>query len=285
MPSNFNPVVFDEQTRLTLDHFSWNFLRASGNAWAMSHVLNPFLVQMIFQNWMVTVIFFMVWEIVEVFALTAFGGYGIFVGDTSDFEPIADSLLGDPFNGLLGIILAFTFVIAFKVPHWMPSMFGRARKVFWRRLALYLALVVSFLPYNAQLELEGHPRPIFVGVYISMILHTIVLSYSWYKFDRTPMEISLFWGGWIGKKHRDQVYLGWITLLILFQYTGTYYITYVYYQVWLIWGSTIIILILFLASQGRLMELFWYWSWEYRKKHYYRNPELQYKDEDFPKEK
>lgn len=277
-----NPLIFDEQVRLTIDHFSWFFLRAPENAWAMSHVLNPLLMQLIFQNWYFTVIMFFVWESVEVLALVLFKDYTVFVGDASDYEPIADSLLGDPFNGVLGLLLAFTFVIAFRMPHWMPSLFGRARRVFWRRVLLYVLMISSFLAYNAVLQPVGVATPVYVGVYASMALHTVWLSVSWLWLDEGAMEWALFWGGKTdaSRRHRTQIYLGWMVLLVLFQLGGTYYITYVYYQVWLLWAIAVLALMLFTAAQGRLLEFVYFWSWEYRKQ-IYADSSSQWTDADF----
>lgn len=280
--SGAETLIYDEQIRLIPEHFSWNFLRAPPNAWAMSHVLNPFLIQTIFQDWKLTTLFFFVWESVEVFFLTVFGGYEIFVGDTSDYEPIADSLIGDPLGGILGLFMAFMFQIAFKVPRWTPSLYGTMRNVFYKRVLLYLGLIASFLAYNSMTYYNHLSYPIYIGVFISMLLHVIILSISWLWFDRSNLQMNAIWGGWNSDDHRTQIYLGLMSLLVTFQYLGTYYISYVYYQVWAIWGFVMLMLILITAAQGRLWEIYYFWTLEYRRREFTRNSESQLKNDMFP---
>ena len=281
--TGINHVTEAPQVRLEIDHFTWNFLRAKENAWALAHILNPFLLQMIFQDWKVTVIIFFLWESIETFFLVTFKDYKIFLGDEDGFEPVADSLIGDPLNGLLGLLLAWMFTITFKVPYWTPGPWSRARIVWWRRIGLYLISVISFQAYNAfSLDpLTGNRLP--VGIYLTIGLLTLWLGLSWKYWSFTSMEMHLFWGGWseASLKHRDQVYLSWITLLILFQFVAVHQITYVYFQVWAIWLVAMLILLLIMAAQGRFHQFFYFASFQDRKQRFYHDPGTQLSDGDF----
>lgn len=258
-------LIYSEQARLTEENFNWSFLEVPSSTWAMAHVLNPFLIQTIFQDWKLSVIIFFAWESIEVLFLILFKKYQIFFGDESEYEPVGDSLIGDIINGILGVILSFMFQIVFKVPRLTPSIYSRLSNITIKRILLYLGMILPFLTYNSTISHKNLSYPIYIGVFISMLVHTILLSYSWLYFNNTKEEINQIWGGKKSKKHRSQIYIALISLLVCFQYLGTYYITYVYYQVWSIWGISMIILILLLASQGRLYELFYFFTLEYRK--------------------
>lgn len=269
----FNPVIPVPQVRLGLEHYTWEFLYAEENAWAMAHVLNPFLIQMIFQNWWATALMFMVWESVEVAVLLrGSGGYGgLFIGDHSDYEPVADSLVGDPLNGVLGMMMAFLFVLAFRVPRWTPYLWGPAWRIWWLRLAKYLLMIVSLLAYNFQLEVSGFGRPLYIGIYVTAVLHILILWTFERYVDSRPLQMQLIWGGDTksSRKHLHQIYLCWSLLLTFMHMGATYYVTYAYFQVWILWAISCTTLLLVLASQGRYNEVFYFLSLEHLKRSYY----------------
>lgn len=174
----FNPITPYPIQRLELEDFSWLFLKSDQSTWPMSHVLNPFLIQVLFQRWYITVIAFYFWESVEVFFLATFSGYELFVGDNSDFEPITDSLLGDQINGLMGLLMGILFSRALGIPKaslWAPNPFSSYKKspdqlkntgysgafylfrtVFFRRLAMYALMAIPFSVYNTYTTVTNY---------------------------------------------------------------------------------------------------------------------------------
>lgn len=81
--------------------------------WSVPHVIMPFLVYIYWRNvWGVLSLVFL-WEVVESILVMAFNGYIIFVGENV-VELIGDSMIGDVSMGILGIIMSYWFLRAFK---------------------------------------------------------------------------------------------------------------------------------------------------------------------------
>jgi len=259
---DIGPQEFAPEARLGLENFTWNFLKASPNTWAVVHILNPFFIQLLFQDWKKTVIAFLSWEVVEVSFMTLFKNYSVFVGDDSGVEPVTDSMIGDPLNGLLGLILAYTFGVAFKMPYWNMSYFGPARTTFWRQLVAYLFITISFSIYNAHYQSSTMEVPFRFGVFITATIHFLVILSL--MLVRCESETKYVWesdGDPDSKRerHRSKTYIGIAAIAMLFHALGgTYFITFVYYQAWSTWALCMVSLVLFTAAQGRVEEFYYY---------------------------
>jgi len=208
-----------------------------------------------FQDWKKTIISFLSWEAIEVILLVLFSDYSIFAGDDSGIEPISDSLVGDPLNGLLGLALALTFGVALKMPYWNMSAFGPAKTVFWRQFIVYAAIGTSFSIYNANYQNDDMEVPFRFGVFITASLHLIVLLMAW--LIRCDAETKYVWNG--HERHRNKAYIGLMAITMLFHSIGaTYFLTFAYYQAWITWGICMAALLLYTAAQGRLREYYYY---------------------------
>src|SRR5690349_20790893 len=116
---------FDFQDKgVPLDRFNYDWIFASQSGWAASHIINPFCTYMLFQDTPATIILFLIFESFEVGILMIDHGssYVIFIGDdmTDRGESPADSLIGDIFNGFLGLLLGRIHVFVFQIPCWNP---------------------------------------------------------------------------------------------------------------------------------------------------------------------
>lgn len=271
---DIGPQEFAPEARLSLDNFTWNFLKASPNTWAVVHILNPFFIQLLFQDWKKTVIAFLSWEVVEVSFLVLFKDYSIFVGDESGTEPVTDSMIGDPLNGLLGMILAMTFGVALKMPYWNMSYYGPARAVFWRQLAAYLCITTSFSIYNANYQSSSMEVPFRFGVFVTTTIHFLVILSLW--LIRSDAETKYVWQSDGSpssdrERHRHKAYCAIAVIAMLFHALGgTYFITFAYFQAWATWATCMLALVLFTAAQGRVKELFYYlYTWNISNKPLY----------------
>jgi hypothetical protein len=292
------PITFAEQVRLSDDHFTWAFVRAGYNTWAMAHILNPFLIQMIFQKWTLTAMIFCVWESIEVLFLILLKNYSIFVGDQSDFEPIADSLVGDVINGFLGILLALLVSFTARFPrNWCPSLLdsnSKVRLIFWKRILLYVMLLLPISAYNARLHVDVDSQDLYIGVHITMLLHVLALVISWKWLDNTDTEKELFWsaespkyemteeertqyGIWrqpipvmdSADEKRQFAYTIWISVVCIMHYSATYFITYAYYQAWLAWMFVVVFMLFLIVWQGRFGEWMKLMGYQYQRQRYY----------------
>lgn len=219
------------------------------------HILNPFLIHIFFQDWKKTLISFLSWEAIEVALLVLFHDYSIFAGDDSGIEPISDSLVGDPLNGLLGLLLAFTFGVATKMPYWNMSCYGPAKSVFWRQFIGYSLIGLSFSIYNANYQSQDMEVPFRFGVFLTASAHLVILLGLW--LFRSDAETRYVWEG--HERHRNKAYIGLMAITMLFHSLGgTYFLTFAYYQAWATWGVCMAALLLYTAAQGRLWEYYYY---------------------------
>lgn len=219
------------------------------------HILNPFFIQILFQDWKRTIIAFISWEAIEVLALVLFHDYAIFAGDDSGVEPIADSLIGDPLHGFLGLLMALLFGVAFKMPYWNMASYGPANWVNWRQLIAFIFIQASFTVYNANYQSPDMEVPFRYGVFVTASVHMITILGLW--FLRSEQETVYVWEG--HERHRDKTYLGLLAIVMLFHSLGgIYFFTYAYYQAWTTWGFCMLGLLLFTAAQGRMQDIYYY---------------------------
>ncbi len=269
------PLFHPDTKLLTLEDYTFEFVVKEASNWALAHILHPFIIQMIFQDARITMLFVFGWEFIETLFLASIGSLAFFIGDVSELDTITDSLIGDIVNGLLGVWLGSLFIIVFKVPMWMPSAFGVLRKIWMRRILFYIAFVPSFIPYNFFFCVKGLTPFINFGILFAIVWHVVVLSLFWIFFNNTPLEGWAIWGKHRTRRDMDLIYLSWMTLLVLMQYVNSYYVTYEYYQVWIVWTLAIIILLLLLAAQGRLWEVPYFMTLQYRKVDYYYKHQIR----------
>ena len=94
------PCVFNANC-ITVDSFfvfdSW---------WPITHIINPMTLFFVNGSFLITVATIFYWETLEVVLLLIFNGtYEVFLGENGDIEPVVDMIVGDIFQGHLGILL------------------------------------------------------------------------------------------------------------------------------------------------------------------------------------
>lgn len=238
---------------LVASDFTWQFLFDREIAWPMAHILNPFFLEMLLQNTWLTAFTILFWESVEVFMITLFQGeYLIFVGDEAPIESIGDTLIGDFFQGILGILLARLTIISWKIPSWSPSPIGPYKSIFFKRLIQYLFFVAPFSLLNSNLKVTG-AYTVNYGVFLVTIT-TVFFIWTWYKTNRSPLENQVVW-----KKYSqwdyERVYLGIMITALIVMSSAFVHFWYSYFVTWIAWIVAMLVCVFVLLSQDRFWEL------------------------------
>lgn len=234
---------------LSADDFTWDYIYEI-STWPMAHMFNPFIIEILFQNPLFTLLIVWSWESTEVLGATLFNGkYIIFVGDGSQgYEGTTDSMLGDTSQGVLGMLLARMVIFAWNVPPWTPSIIGPFKGLVFKRLIQYIIWVVPLSFTNSSIKLHGC-RDFHWGIYI-IVITTILAIYSWYITNRSPLEYKLWWFRYTEQEHR-QVYAGIMINAFFLVSTSFVFISVPYYQVWSMWVILMLSNLLVAIVNGR----------------------------------
>ena len=253
---------------LNAEDFTWDFLFQSSSAWPMTHILNPFTIQMIFQNPFLTILAVFSWESIEVLALVIFNGqYEIFIGDNSSVEPITDTLIGDIINGILGIILAKLVTFTFKIPSWTPSFFGKYRSIVIKRIIHYLIWVLTLSSSNYSISTGGQ-YDINIGVIIIFISTSLLIFIS-YKNNKSNLENKSIWRGLYTNREYELVYIGWFLNASLIIYSAWLHYWNSYFLSWSFAALAILFNLFYLLLSGRMDELIFWANFGFLKYPYY----------------
>ena len=235
----------------------------------MSHILNPFMLQMWMQNTWLTLLAVFSWESVEVLAVTVFrGDYVIFVGDDSEIEPITDSLIGDVLQGIIGILLAELVIIAFKVPSWTPSFWSSYRGIWVKHLFFYVVWVISLSSTNLQIEFPG-TYSANVGVYFAVISTFVMITISYWT-SLTRLERHAVWKGYTQEEY-DVVHLGWGLNALCIILGAIVHVWYSYFMTWAWVALAVVCDLCYLLFKGRLWELTYAINCGFKRQRYYED--------------
>ena len=240
---------------LVASDFTWDFLFDSSSAWPMTHILNPFMIEILGQKTWLTFLMFYFWESLEVLAVTVFSGqYVIFTGDDSEIEIITDTLMGDPFQGILGVILARLTIKAWGIPAWAPNPIGIYGALFFKRVLQYIFWVVPVSFANMRIDITG-AYSINVGVFI-VLVSTVFFWWTWINSnDNTETERVLFWSGY-DRKMYIEAHTGIIINAILLIMSASIHIGYSYFMTWIFWSIAMLLNIYVLILKSNTSELY-----------------------------
>ncbi len=126
---------------VVLPHFPnrWDDIFAEDAFWPLSHFLIPLCAYVYMRSWWKVWLVVYWWETFEKFMEYSSGKYFIFTGDTAP-ETSGDSLMGDPFMGILGIFTMYLMLCVFKLESeslLIPAN-GFAPRRFWQYYIKYL---------------------------------------------------------------------------------------------------------------------------------------------------
>jgi hypothetical protein len=225
---------------LVAQDFTWEFIFDTNSAWPMAHILNPFMLEILLQKSWLTLIIIWAWESFEVLAVVIFNGqYVIFVGDDSEIEVITDTLLGDIFQGILGIILARLVILAWRIPEWAPNPIRHNLRtgygtLFFKRLLQYIFWVASLSFTNTRIDFTG-TYSVNIGVFIALI-STVFFWYTWFKSNnRTLTEKEFLWEGYTIQEYLES-HLGILINALLLIMSASLHIWYSYFVTWIFWS-------------------------------------------------
>jgi hypothetical protein len=89
--------------------------------WSISHTMTTFTM-VIFVPVIIQAMFAdLLWEVFEASLATFFAGYWIFPMVTGEIETLANSLLVDPWMGLMGTLLGVVVIQVYGIPTFMPA--------------------------------------------------------------------------------------------------------------------------------------------------------------------
>ena len=255
---------------LIAEDFTWDFLFSSVSAWPMTHILNPFTIQMMFQNVYWTFLAIFAWESIEVLAVVLFNGqYVIFVGDDSEIESITDSLIGDVINGILGILLAKLTILAFKIPSWTPSFFGKYRSILIKRMLFFVVWVLTLSSANLRTSTDTE-YDANIGVMIIFIT-TSLLIYISYISNRTLLENLTIWKDKYTPREYELIYIGWFINASLLVSSAWVHFWYSYFVCWVYVSIGVFFNIVYMILNGRLWEISFWLNFGFLKYPHYEN--------------
>lgn len=243
---------------LGVDDFSWIFLFDMTSSWPMAHMLHPFMIQMFFQKTWLTLFIVWAWESVEVLAITLTqGSYVIFVEDDTSLEPVPDSLLGDTFQGVLGILLAKLVIFTFRVPSWWPSLYSPYHWIKTKRVLQYVCWVAVFVIFNYQVTNSGL-LDVNLGVWILFVWTGIIILLIALFEHRTS---SVIWKDmkdhtrYVDSEHFDWCFIGWLSNAWIVMCAGLIHYWYTYFQAELCFLVAVLWNVYNIFMQDRMWEL------------------------------
>lgn len=237
------------------DRYSWDWVFAAPQTWPATHVVNPFIIDLMLQNSLLTMAIVTSWESFEVLLVLIFKNtYGIFLDKPApEGEPIADSAIGDVFGGIIGILLSWLFQFVFKMPPWCPSFFGPHRDVFMKHFLVVLVNQIVFWAANLEFTMKNSP-PFKAGALAIMLFEFIVYLVVKKSFFSNK-EILLYW--------RDRTYeyelvqVGWFLIFTLIMGQSLYFVTYSYFQLWYTCILIFVFMMVLIQYDNRMWE-FWF---------------------------
>jgi len=140
-------------------------------AWPLSHLYLPFTAYLITRSFWMTMGFVFYNEFFEATTYAIMGSYVVFAGEGDAKETANDSDIGDPVNGMIGILLCWYFTKLFEVPQLFPGPYTIRRvTTHWRYylknfvaiLALSVAACFLKLHYHRALGQCGLPTGVVV---------------------------------------------------------------------------------------------------------------------------
>lgn len=264
------------------DDLTMHFL-TERTAWPMVHIVNPFMHYIIFQNVKATIMLFYLWETLERLAILVCAGTYCFFSEDEEREPMSDSLIGDILEGMIGLLLAKTFVIVFNVPRWNLGFRRSFRlnvgRLWVKRCIQFFLFFISFYLANFRYLIDKHEmrsgtsrnedsRSIKIGVFASMLLHTILLIIYW-RLNRSKLEKKLYWTCTAPEcnprgentrrafptKRYNQIYIGLIVTVLFLESSVTYSTRSHYEQAWLHAFITLVVFTLIAYKKGRIAKM------------------------------
>eukprot|EP01112_Ceratiomyxa_fruticulosa_P007211 TRINITY_DN185_c0_g1_i1.p1 TRINITY_DN185_c0_g1~~TRINITY_DN185_c0_g1_i1.p1 ORF type:complete len:332 (-),score=31.01 TRINITY_DN185_c0_g1_i1:132-1127(-) len=208
----------------------WYFLTIV-EAWPLSHIFLPFTSYLVTRSYWITMGIVFYNEFFESLTYALMGSYVVFAGEGDAKETQNDSAIGDPINGMIGIILCWYFTKLFEIPQLFPGPYTIPRllnnwKFYLRNFLGIVAMCVGGcfikLHYHDNLGECGFPTGVTVFMCTSVL--TVIALYFLNKspeckdfvFNESPGTLQ-----GINYRHRFSVetrynaaYLGWgLTML------------------------------------------------------------------------
>lgn len=216
--------------------FSWNFIY-NHSPWPLPHILIPFSMYLYYQNAFLVLFWVYFFETLEALYVATFG-----VPEPEDDPPGSDSLIGDPFGGLLGVFLGYMCLRLFTdgsnspIRGWMPTFFRDGERLYgqtwsfysffgfekgyeerkrWWFLSLQFGVIgVATLPLVDILEIDLYvQRTIFLCTFMIALISFAAINtklWVWYNLG----EDNLSWRGVPNDYLR--FYLAWILTCLFF---------------------------------------------------------------------
>lgn len=242
------------------------------SAWPMVHVVVPFFLYVLLQNAKIAVLFFTLFESLELFVYIVCGGLYCIFPLVDPLESSADSLIGDILQGFIGIILGIALTTAFDVPKWniglREAWRGGYTTLWFKRLLQFSLFALSGIVANGRTvtcttpsveNVENDYECIFPwGVYAFSGAYAVLFVIFFFA-NRNKLEQRLFWTHARTGKFRAfayaRFYLVWALASLFMQSSVFYSITRPYVQVWIHAAVLFCILLVVGFARGRLHKM------------------------------
>ncbi len=254
---------------ISLDAFNFDFIFAEQGVWTIAHVVQPMMLTMILQDPWAVFLLVILFEVVEALVLLfAKNTYLLFLNDpeSAEAESIVESLVGDVFQGILGILLAKLLILVYKVPTWTPSLWSPYRRIWVKRILTLILMQPAFSLINGAVLFQQSP-PWRYGLEFAMLwligIWALLLRWNW-----TREEKVLFWLK-SNRQHFELVYNAWFVTALVLLGSSLVYFTYPYFQVWAVYLCIVGWHMVTLALQNRFWELWYALDLGFRKQAFY----------------
>lgn len=259
-------MAFVNTTECMTD-WSWDFF-VEFTPWPMIHLINNFTVAMITQSPMWTFIWAVIWEMFErTLLVCGNGSYLVFLGDGNNSMPetCSDSVLGDLWHCILGIILFFVFTASMNTPIWsiplkVHKQFGY-KSWWWARKILGTILTVPTF-FSGVDYVTKHGTQINIIAFVMLFLYPLaVLGYAFLTHLYLPEMIKFYWRN--NYTHFWNLHIAWALCGMILASSATYMHWSVYYQAWIHAGILIVFIIVFgtITNTVDLLAIYKWLTW------------------------
>jgi hypothetical protein len=214
------------QTYNLRDQHGWDFLVCEGiPGWSATHVITPFGLMMLTNNFLLSYLIAGFVEIFETLALLLFHSYLIFNTPDADIETKAGSLIGDwLLNDLFGVFAAYVLLSLLSAPGLLDAWIHRGKTLPWQyKVKLFFSAAVVLgvselttivIPANCR-ELVDQPC-INLGLILFVTAQSLAILVFWTYLFRRPDDYKYLWKPNGMSDRRINFYFGfWIALIVL----------------------------------------------------------------------
>ncbi len=170
----------------------------------LSHIVTPYIFHFFIGNAWISIAMIGLFETLEATVFAIVGSYLIFQGVIEARETIFDSLVGDVFNGLIGVALAALLRYIVRAPDFYK--YYKTFRTSWRK---YTAFVVAMTLSSTQLDVKiGPPMLEFnrYGVHFGFFLYAVVsltlVIIAYWSLQTPDKEFAKIWEGYTAEGYR-----------------------------------------------------------------------------------